>query len=73
MHRASLTPTCYCATFRLHREIVAFDRFLAPTLEEHETRKMVIELIRRGIRSKWKDAQVYSFGSQETQLYLPQG
>ncbi|KAN0061080.1 hypothetical protein ACQY0O_006815 [Thecaphora frezii] len=57
----------------LHREIMAFDSWLAPTYAEHETRVMVIELISRAIKGRWRDAQVYSFGSQETKLYLPQG
>lgn len=57
----------------LHRELMAFDAWLAPTHAEHETRCMVIEMIRRAIKSQWHDADVHPFGSQETQLYLPQG
>ncbi|PWN53113.1 Nucleotidyltransferase, partial [Violaceomyces palustris] len=57
----------------LHREIMAFDRWLAPTRPEHEVRVMVIELIRKAITAQWRDAKVFSFGSQETRLYLPQG
>lgn len=57
----------------LHRELMAFDSWLAPTHAEHETRCMVIEMIRRAIKSQWSDADVHPFGSQETKLYLPQG
>ncbi|KDN45077.1 hypothetical protein K437DRAFT_274333 [Tilletiaria anomala UBC 951] len=65
--------TCHNAAAALHREIIAFDRYIAPTVEEHATRKMAIELIRQAVTNRFKDAQVHSFGSQETQLYLPQG
>lgn len=34
---------------------------------------MVIELLQRALCSEWPDAEVRSFGSQDTQLYLPQG
>lgn len=57
----------------LHREIVAFDRYLAPTPGEHDTRRAAIQLIRQAVTSRFRDADVRSFGSQETRLYLPQG
>ncbi|PWZ03168.1 hypothetical protein BCV70DRAFT_197406 [Testicularia cyperi] len=57
----------------LHRELIAFDGWLSPTTAEHETRCMVIELISRAIKSQFRDAEVFPFGSQETKLYLPQG
>ncbi|EST06226.1 PAP/25A-associated [Kalmanozyma brasiliensis GHG001] len=57
----------------LHRELIAFDYWMAPTAAEHETRCMVIELISRAIKSQFRDAEVHPFGSQETKLYLPQG
>ena len=57
----------------LHRELMAFDNWLAPSYAEHEVRSMVIELIARAIKSQWRDAQVFAFGSQQTKLYLPQG
>lgn len=61
------------AAQQLHREMMAFERWIAPTKEEHQSRKMVIRLIRNAIHSQWKDAEVHSFGSQDTELYLPQG
>lgn len=58
---------------QLNREIIAFERWLSPTTAEHECRRMVIALIRKAICSQWRGAEVHSFGSQDTQLYLPQG
>jgi len=52
---------------------MAFDAWIQPSFEEHETRLMVIELIRQAIQSQWSDAEIHSFGSQDTKLYLPQG
>ena len=57
----------------LHREIIAYDAWISPTKEEHACRSMVIELLQHVIREQWPDADVRSFGSQDTQLYLPQG
>lgn len=34
---------------------------------------MVIQLLQHALHSEWPDADVRSFGSQDTQLYLPQG
>ncbi|SPO22507.1 related to TRF4 - topoisomerase I-related protein [Ustilago trichophora] len=64
---------CQNGAEALHRELMAFDDWLAPTAVEHETRCMVIELISRAIKSQFRDAEVHPFGSQETKLYLPQG
>ncbi|CAO1613525.1 unnamed protein product [Sympodiomycopsis kandeliae] len=61
------------AAQQLHRELIAFERWLSPTKREHDCRMMVIELIRKAIISQWRDADVLSFGSQDTELYLPQG
>lgn len=52
---------------------MAFADWISPTIREHETRKMVIQLIRKAIQSQWSDAEVHAFGSQNTQLYMPQG
>ncbi len=64
---------CQNGAEALHRELMAFDHWMAPTAAEHETRCMVIELISRAIKSQFRDAEVHPFGSQETKLYLPQG
>lgn len=64
---------CQNGAEALHRELIAFDHWMAPTAAEHETRCMVIELISRAIKSQFCDAEVHPFGSQETKLYLPQG
>ncbi|GAC97082.1 hypothetical protein PHSY_004666 [Pseudozyma hubeiensis SY62] len=64
---------CQNGAEALHRELIAFDHWMAPTNAEHETRCMVIELISRAIKSQFRDAEVHPFGSQETKLYLPQG
>ena len=64
---------CQNGAEALHRELMAFDDWMAPTAAEHETRCMVIELISRAIKSQFRDAEVHPFGSQQTKLYLPQG
>ncbi|TKY84949.1 hypothetical protein EX895_006029 [Sporisorium graminicola] len=64
---------CQNGAEALHRELIAFDDWMAPTVAEHETRCMVVELISRAIKSQFRDAEVHPFGSQETKLYLPQG
>ena len=58
---------------RLSAEIKAFARYIAPTDQEHELRSCVIESVRRLITTRWRDAEVYPFGSFETKLYLPTG
>jgi non-canonical poly(A) RNA polymerase PAPD5/7 len=58
---------------RLHDELMAFADWISPTQKEHETRQMVIHLIRKAIVNQWPDADVHAFGSQNTQLYMPQG
>ncbi|KAL4402691.1 poly(A) RNA polymerase [Malassezia pachydermatis] len=57
----------------LHEEIKTYSSWICPTREEHAVRVMVIELLQNALCSEWPDAQVLSFGSQDTQLYLPQG
>lgn len=61
------------AAQQLNRELIAFEGWLSPTRKEHACREMVIDLIRNAITSQWRDAKVHSFGSQDTELYLPQG
>jgi non-canonical poly(A) RNA polymerase PAPD5/7 len=69
----SCSPSLAFSPHRLHDELMAFADWISPTQREHETRKMVIELIRRAIVKQWPDAEVHAFGSQNTQLYMPQG
>ncbi|WFD37044.1 polynucleotide adenylyltransferase [Malassezia cuniculi] len=57
----------------LHREVAAYNSWIAPTKEEHTCRRMIIRLLQHVICEQWPDADVRSFGSQDTQLYLPQG
>lgn len=61
------------ATHRLTAEIASFVSFIRPTPDEHELRTLVVEGLRRAIRSEWPDADVYPFGSFGTLLYLPGG
>lgn len=61
------------ANARLHAEIETFSKWISPTQEEHSVRVMVIQLLQHALHSEWPDADVRSFGSQDTQLYLPQG
>ncbi|MBW0470909.1 hypothetical protein O181_010624 [Austropuccinia psidii MF-1] len=57
----------------LTTEIGSFVAYIRPTLEEDQLRQMVIELIRKTVRSRWPDADVEPFGSFGTKLYLPGG
>ncbi|WFD19091.1 polynucleotide adenylyltransferase [Malassezia caprae] len=64
---------CQNAAEMLHAEIETFSKWISPTPEEHSARVMVIQLLQHALHSEWPDADVRSFGSQDTQLYLPQG
>lgn len=64
---------CRNVSEMLCEEIRTYTNWIVPSEEEHVTRTMVISLFQRALCSKWPDARVYSFGSQDTQLYLPQG
>lgn len=61
---------CHC---RLNREAHAYIDYISPTPAEHELRLLTIELVRRTIKARWRDAQVECFGSVGTGLYLPGG
>ncbi|PWN44543.1 Nucleotidyltransferase [Ceraceosorus guamensis] len=65
--------SCWHPTEMLHRELEAFERWISPTSWEHDCRAMVIQLIRNAICSQWRDAEVLSFGSHDTRLYMPEG
>ena len=64
---------CLNAAESLHNELIAFADWISPTEKEHETRQMVIKLLRRAIVREWPDARLEAFGSQNTQLYMPSG
>lgn len=58
---------------RLHREVEAFVKYMAPTPVEDEIRGLVIQLVSNAITSAFPDARILPFGSYETKLYLPSG
>ena len=64
---------CRNVSEMLCEEVRTYTEWISPTKEEHATRTMVIALLQRALCSRWPDAEVYSFGSQDTELYLPQG
>lgn len=64
---------CLNAAEALHNELVAFADWISPTEQEHECRRLVVQLIRRAIVREWPDAHLEAFGSQNTQLYMPSG
>ncbi|WFD31023.1 polynucleotide adenylyltransferase [Malassezia sp. CBS 17886] len=72
---ASLVPwhDCHNVAAMLSAEVQTYSDWVSPTAEEHACRVMVIELLQQTICKEWPDAEVRSFGSQDTQLYLPQG
>eukprot|EP00184_Porphyridium_aerugineum_P004070 CAMPEP_0184694084 /NCGR_PEP_ID=MMETSP0313-20130426/2140_1 /TAXON_ID=2792 /ORGANISM="Porphyridium aerugineum, Strain SAG 1380-2" /LENGTH=686 /DNA_ID=CAMNT_0027152309 /DNA_START=64 /DNA_END=2124 /DNA_ORIENTATION=- len=55
----------------LHSEILAFEQFMNPTEEEHLARLHVLEAVKVHVRKLWHDAEVITFGSFATNLYLP--
>ncbi|TFK46660.1 Nucleotidyltransferase, partial [Heliocybe sulcata] len=63
----------YVMLILLHREVEAFNRYIAPTRVEDEVRGMIIEIVRKEITKQFPDAKVHPFGSYETKLYLPLG
>lgn len=61
------------SSLRLNEEVKAFVDYISPTPQEHETRLLMVEWIRKVIVAEYPDAQVLPFGSFETKLYLPLG
>ena len=55
----------------LHEEIEDFYRWVAPSPTSHQARLEVVERVRAGIKQVWPAAQVETFGSFRTGLYLP--
>ncbi|KAF8338074.1 uncharacterized protein EI90DRAFT_2908898 [Cantharellus anzutake] len=64
---------CENVSQMLTKEIHAYAQFISPTPEEHETRRLIVQLIRNAITGDFPDAQLFTFGSFETRLYLPTG
>ena len=55
----------------LHREILDFARWIAPTKEERHLRHLVIERFRNSVKLLWPSALVVCHGSSATNTYLP--
>jgi non-canonical poly(A) RNA polymerase PAPD5/7 len=55
----------------LHEEIIDFTRFMSPHADEIEQRKKLVEQFREIVTSLWEHATVETFGSAETQMFLP--
>ncbi|KAK0644372.1 hypothetical protein B0T16DRAFT_356226 [Cercophora newfieldiana] len=62
---------CRLPAVWLHKEIVDFYEYLRPRDFEERIRGEVIDDLKRFCRGLWRDAEVYSFGSFPTGLYLP--
>ncbi|KAI0839893.1 hypothetical protein F5Y06DRAFT_264950 [Hypoxylon sp. FL0890] len=56
---------------RLHKEIVDFYLWVRPRKFEEQMRNDMIKNLRTIIQKKWKDAELYPFGSFMSGLYLP--
>ncbi|KAE9386395.1 hypothetical protein BT96DRAFT_1086021 [Gymnopus androsaceus JB14] len=60
-------------SFRLHKEVEVFTKWISPSPVEDEIRSLLVQRITLVISSKFRDAQVLPFGSYATKLYLPTG
>ncbi|XP_078168736.1 nucleotidyltransferase family protein isoform X2 [Carex rostrata] len=56
---------------QLHKEILDFCDFVAPTPEEEESRTAAVKRVSDVIKHIWSDCKVEMFGSFRTGLYLP--
>ncbi|KAJ3704269.1 hypothetical protein LUZ61_007974 [Rhynchospora tenuis] len=56
---------------QLHKEILDFCDFVAPTPEEEESRTVAVQRVSDVIKHIWPDCKVEVFGSFRTGLYLP--
>ncbi|KAH0790663.1 Nucleotidyltransferase domain containing protein [Histomonas meleagridis] len=61
------------STLTLHREIIDFVKWIAPTKEEMHLRALVIERFRSAMSILWPDAKLIVHGSSATKTYLPNG
>ncbi|OTA94885.1 hypothetical protein M434DRAFT_45462, partial [Hypoxylon sp. CO27-5] len=56
---------------RLHKEIIDFYLWVRPRKFEEQVRGEMIKNLRTLIQKRWKDAELYPFGSFMSGLYLP--
>ncbi|KAI1416656.1 hypothetical protein F5Y13DRAFT_120213 [Hypoxylon sp. FL1857] len=56
---------------RLHKEIVDFYSWVRPREFEEHIRNEMIKNLRTIVQKRWKDAELYPFGSFMSGLYLP--
>ncbi|OAX37121.1 Nucleotidyltransferase [Rhizopogon vinicolor AM-OR11-026] len=65
--------SCRNVAEMLHREVVAFVRYMSPSEVEHEIRGLIVAHVSRAVADAFPDARIIPFGSYETKLYLPNG
>ncbi|KAL7622467.1 hypothetical protein AAE478_007973 [Parahypoxylon ruwenzoriense] len=58
---------------RLHMEIVDFYDYVRPRDFEERVRNQMVDNLRKLVKKKWPDADIYPFGSFMSGLYLPTG
>ncbi|KAM7201581.1 hypothetical protein V8F20_004809 [Naviculisporaceae sp. PSN 640] len=57
----------------LHQEIVDFYNYVRPRQFEHDIRQGLVKDLANFVRQRYRDAEVYPFGSFASDLYLPTG
>ena len=58
-------------TFRLHKEIIDFYEYVRPRDFEERVRRNLVEHLTAVVKRKWRDVDIYPFGSFMSGLYLP--
>lgn len=58
---------------RLHDEIVAYNAYISPTIQEIHARLQVIARIAEVVRRRYPYCTLETFGSTAQNLYLPDG
>jgi non-canonical poly(A) RNA polymerase PAPD5/7 len=61
------------ASLRLHRELLDFAKWIAPSNEEHYLRLITVNCFRGALSILWPKARVICSGSTATRSYLPNG
>ena len=56
---------------RLHKEIIDFYEYVRPRDFEDRIRRELVEHLRAIVKTKWRDVDIYPFGSFMSGLYLP--
>ncbi|KAJ3781377.1 hypothetical protein GGU10DRAFT_366944 [Lentinula aff. detonsa] len=64
---------CHNVAELLHKEVEAFTRWISPSPVEDEIRCLLVAQITSAITYRFRDAEIYPFGSYATKLYLPTG